>query len=231
MKTDHKLKIIAGIAGLVMLVGFYLEYKKSKYIPIPRTTTNKTVCLQGEKYFDKEGNPIKPDVTYKIVNEELSDTPIKTQIDQSIGLEGKFDRDVVVKVLELSYNVAKTRNGFEYYNPANSYAIYVYADTDRAKARVRYLGQLSHYKNMETFRIDLNEELIVASQEPEQDKWGYTEKQRKQIFNALANPDDLSKSIIDSIYTTHSLKPAIVDSIRFEGGLKAWAWNYWYKKP
>jgi hypothetical protein len=231
MKKNNTLKIIAIAAFMLMFLGIYLEYrnKKQAIIPIPRTASNKTVCQKGEVFYNADGSIIKPDVTYEIATEELSDTPQKTQIVQYVGLEGNFDREIVLKVLELCYLKAKKRTGFQHYNPANSYSIAVCPDYDRAKAHMKWLGKIIQYKNMTTYDVEIDDDFISIAKEPEIEKFGYSVKERKQIFNALANPSKLSKQIIDSIYKKHNLNKAIDDSIHWEGSLKSWAWTYWYK--
>jgi hypothetical protein len=238
-----KTRIILTFLGCLLLAwGGYLDYKSkdssfkafksaeaSQKLEIPKTSTNKTVCQKGETFYDVNGNTIVPDVTYEIVKEELSDTPQKTQIVQYVGLEGSFDREIVLKVLELCYFKAKKRTGFQNYNPANSYSIVVYADSERAKAQMRWLGQISQYKNMATYNVEVNEELILATKLPEIEKFGYSVKERKQIFNALANPSQLSNEMIDSIYKKHNLTKVLADSILWEGGIKSWVYTSWYK--
>lgn len=230
---------IGTVVTVVLIIG-YIQSEKDKKAQqepktaitatIPRTSTNKTVCMKGEVFYNADGSTIKPDVTYEIATEELSDTPQKTQIVQYVGLEGSFDRDVVLKVLELCYFKAKKRTGFQNYNPANSYSIAVCPDYDRAKEHMKWLGKIIQYKNMATYEVEIDDEFILIANEPEIEKFGYSVKERKQIFNALANPDQISKKMIDSIYKKHNLNKALVDSIRLEAFIKSWAWTYWYKR-
>lgn len=147
--------------------------------------TTKRVGKKGNVYFNINGDRVEPNVIYEIVEEEIYDVPIKTQITQHIALEGQFDKEVVKEVLEIAYQDAKKRTGFKHYNPATHYHIVVYSDIKRAKSKSgNWVGLMNKIKdNDEDYEI--NEDLIIQSQEPLTDKFGLSETTRMEVFKEI----------------------------------------------
>lgn len=186
--------------------------------------------MKGEQFYDEKGAIITPDVTYQVVKEEVSDKATVTKITQFIALDGQFDTEAVTKVMELSYQKAMQRTGFEYNNPANFYSCFIYPDKDNAETQLNWVGRFIKYHDNNVPVKDLNHELIKYCQIPPINQFGYDEPIRKEIFNALANESSLTNQQVDSIFKKYNLKTQIVDSIKIEGTLKGWAWRYWYKR-
>ena len=65
-------------------------------------------------------------VTYTVIEENIYDKPIKTQIEQHIVVSGVPNKAEVEAEILKRYRVAAARRGFRYYNPATNIFIHVY---------------------------------------------------------------------------------------------------------
>ncbi len=225
-----KQRTLAIIGAVALVIGGYLTYTEKKELPQITQLKGKTICMKGEVFYDKEGKQITPDITYEVVKEEVFDEPDITKLNQLIYLEGKFDADIVTKVLDLAYEKAMQRTGFQYNNPPNFYSCFLYHDRELAELQLYWVGSLMKYHNQNVPTKEFNLDLIKNCQIPPSVRFSYEEPIRKEIFNALANPSQLTKEQTDSIFNKYNLNQPIADSIRFEGAIKGWAWRYWYKK-
>ena len=73
-------------------------------------------------------------VSYTIVDENIYDKPIKTQIEQHIVVSGIPTKAELKAEILKRYRAALARRGFRYYNPATNIYIYVYGTEQQARA-------------------------------------------------------------------------------------------------
>jgi hypothetical protein len=225
-----KQRTLAVVGAIVLTIGGYFHYTEKKELPQITQLKGKTICMKGEVFYDQEGKQITPDITYEVVKEQVIDQIDITKLNQSIYLEGKFDAEIVATVMDLAYNKAMQRTGFQYNNPPNFYSCFIYHDKEVAELQLDWLARFIKYHDQNVPTKDLNLDLIKNCQIPASVRFSYEEPVRKEIFNALANPSQLTKKQTDSIFNKYKLTQPIADSIRFEGAIKGWAWRYWYKK-
>ena len=188
------------------------------------------------------------DVTYTVVEENIYDKPIKTQIEQHIVVSGVPTRaQLEAEILE-RYRAAAARRGFLYYNPATNIYIYVYGTEQQARAgEGLWIGMIAKgFSDKEEPQVRISENRLAALSLAPEERFGLSEQRRRQIFreivaagdratlDAMAQiPDsqimkqlDLERELEESykakVAQQHSLTNDQLLKIAVEGGTKGW---------
>lgn len=135
----------------------------------------------------KEEEPA--DLTYTVIDEKISDTPIKTQIEQHIVASGVPTKSALEAEILKRYRAAATRRGFRYHNPATNIYIYVYGTEEQARAgQGLWVGMVakSFGEKIDEARVDISDERLAALSQAPVERFGLTERQRKQVFYEIA---------------------------------------------
>lgn len=121
--------------------------------------------------------------SYEILNEDVYDAPIKTQVTLSILVSGKISEEGLKVLLGKLYSSIKARKGFKYHkHPTNIY-IYAYTSKERFQSEMGlWIAMLDKsYDDAEsTIRIKMTQ-LEQLGKKPEQ-KFGLSEAKRKKIY-------------------------------------------------
>jgi hypothetical protein len=132
------------------------------------------------------------DVTYALVNEEIYDKPIKTQIAQHIVVSGVPSKAGLEAEISKRYRAALNRRGFRYHNPPTNIYIYVYASQEQARAgQGLWVGMLAKsYSDDGDPRVLVNEDRLAALSSVPEQRFGLSEAGRKQVFREVAGAED-----------------------------------------
>jgi hypothetical protein len=111
---------------------------------------------------------------FDVVNENISDTPIKTQVEQHIVVSGEITEENLRALLRQQHTEISNRRGFQHHNSPTNVYVYLYETEDKAKAGQGLwlaMSQMSHGETEPnlTVRID---QIARLGQEP-QEKFGH----------------------------------------------------------
>jgi len=149
--------------------------------------------------------------TFTIVDKNVSDTPIKTQVEQHILIDGLITDKTVNDILIKQYESIKNSVGYLYHNSPTHIFIYIYDSTNKAKAGAGlWIGMLSIMPSNDKPTVKIKSDQIKILSLPEEQKYGLSESLRKKIYaeswsvatkatdEAMAkypNPNDWQKQI------------------------------------
>ncbi len=98
---------------------------------------------KGRVSFDANGNKVTPQFIFWVVGQDISDTPLKTQVSWHVAVEGKYNKDELKELLTYLYEKATELRGFKHYNPATHYQILIYENEKKAKRELDWLVLLN----------------------------------------------------------------------------------------
>jgi len=135
---------------------------------------------------------------YKLINETVSDTQIKTQVEQNILVSGEITEDSLRSLLQLRYSELAKRTGFKNHESPTNIYIYVYDTEEKANAgQGLWLAMLQKSFNDTKPSLTIRAEQISRLGETPQEKFGLTEGERKEIFKEIARVE--TKATDDAI--------------------------------
>ncbi len=131
---------------------------------------------------------------YSILDEDVYDTPGKTQVALNILVSGEISEPGLGALLNQLYSSIATRSGFKYHDfPTN---IYIYAYTSREKAESGmglWIAMLAKdYDNVKP-TISINERQIALLDAKPEQKFGLSEAERQQIWNEIVKSEDRAR--------------------------------------
>ena len=131
-------------------------------------------------------------VTYTVVDEKISDKPIKTQIEQHIVVSGVPTKAELEAEILKRYRAAAARRGFRYYNPATNIYIYVYGTVQQARAgQGLWIGMIAKgFSDKVEPRVRINEQRLAALSQAPEERFGLSEQRREKVFREIAAAED-----------------------------------------
>lgn len=189
-KWYQKKRFIIPICAILFFKGCTLLVNN---IEVPQSASrNNSVIKQSGKVissadnvlFNSKGEEVKPDLIYSIESEEIYDAPLKTQITQHIFIsKGSYTEDDVKYILNVNFESAVSRMGFEYHNPATHYQIIVYPDKERAVQKSsNWVGILNKIGKSSSIQYDFSESIIAAQYAQDSVISNLTEDRRKKVW-------------------------------------------------
>jgi len=121
--------------------------------------------------------------SYSILNEEIYDESVKTQVTLSILVSGEISEEGLKALLGKLYSTIKARKGFKYHkHPTNIY-IYAYTTKERFQSQwALWIAMLEKsYSDAEPTISIKRTQLDQSGKESEQ-KFGLSEAKRKKIY-------------------------------------------------
>ena len=120
---------------------------------------------------------------FLIVDKNIHDSRIKTQVEQHIMIKGVINDKRVKEILNKQYNQLKNSTGYVYHeHPTNIY-LYVYDTVEKAKAgQGLWLGMLMIKSGDDKPDIKIKSDQIKLLSAPKEEKFGLLEKVRKNIY-------------------------------------------------
>lgn len=124
---------------------------------------------------------------HQIVEEDIDDTPLKTQIEQHILVSGEINEGNLKALLKQQFGLVMNRRGFQYHDVPTSVYLYVYETKEQAKAgQGLWLAmlQMSPRDNSKP-EITTRKELISQIGKKLEEKHGLSGAKRKVIYKEL----------------------------------------------
>lgn len=131
-------------------------------------------------------------VVYSVLEEAVSDEPIKTQIEQHIVAKGIPSAQGLEAEIRNRYAAAVSRKGFRYHNPASNIYIYVYGSEEQARAgQGLWIGMLAKGpSDTGEPRVQISQERLAALSAPSEERFGLSEEMRRQVFREITAAED-----------------------------------------
>jgi hypothetical protein len=131
-------------------------------------------------------------ITYSVVDEKVSDTPIKTQIEQHIVASNVPTKAELEAEILRRYRSAKARRGFRHHNPATNVYIYVYGTKEQASAgQGLWIGMVAMGPlDKGEPRVLISEERLAALSQESEELLVLSEQVRKEVFRGIAAAED-----------------------------------------
>lgn len=131
-------------------------------------------------------------VSYSIVDENIYDKPIKTQIEQHIIVSDVPTKFQLKAEILQRYRAALARRGFRYHNPATNIYIYVYGTEQQARAgQGLWIGMSAKgFSDKGEPNVLINEPRLAGLSQTPEERFGLSEQRRKQVFREIAAAED-----------------------------------------
>jgi hypothetical protein len=133
---------------------------------------------------NKEEKIVMP--KYSVLDEEIYDAPIKTQVGLTILVSGEISEPGLRALLNKLYFSIKARRGFKYHDSPTNIYIWAFTSKERFEAGMgQWIAMLekSYYDVEPTIRIN-ERQIAQLSAKPEQ-RFGLSEEKRKEIWKEL----------------------------------------------
>jgi len=131
--------------------------------------------------------PPKDMLKYSVIEEEISDTPLKTQVSIKILLEDieNVTEKKLETLLNYLYDQQIIRTGFKYHDYPNTILIYAYATKEKANEGMSWVAMISKMYDDTKPDIDISEIQFNSLTAIEQEKWGLTHELRVEIWDKI----------------------------------------------
>ena len=137
---------------------------------------------------------------YSTIDENIIDTPAKTQITLKLKISGEITADNCREVLNRLYNEYKNKEGYKHSKTPGSLFIYLYDSTESAEVPEQWIGMLSWASSTYKPQISIKENLIFELEKESAQKFGLSLKKRKQIFEDTVLAGDRATSEAEKKY-------------------------------
>lgn len=149
---------------------------------------------EGEKptVFPKptvEQEKVMPE--YSVLNEELYDAPVKTQVTLNVLVSGKISEPGLRALLNQLYSSVKARRGFKYHDSPTNIYIYAFTSKERAGSGMgQWIAMLRKSYGDVKPTISINERQIAQLGAKPEEQFGLSEEKRKEIWKELVLIED-----------------------------------------
>jgi hypothetical protein len=142
----------------------------------------------GEGPLASGATPSPPE--FRLVAENVSDIPIKTQVEQHIVVSGVITEEKLRELLRKQHAEISARSGFKYHKSPTNIYVYLYGTEEKAKAGQGLWLAMSQMSFGETEQqITVRSEQIAQLGEKPQEKFGLSEKERQEVYKEMAQLD------------------------------------------
>lgn len=126
-----------------------------------------------------------------VAYEDEVDTRIKAQVEQRVFVSGSVSEEGLRRFLKNRYQQLSTRSGFTYHNGPTNIYIYVFGSENRAEqGGMGWMGAVMKGASDEAPDIEIKPNLIKSYKEGPEEKFGFSEAKRKEIFRELVRAED-----------------------------------------
>ncbi|MCH8347823.1 MAG: hypothetical protein IH901_04920 [Proteobacteria bacterium] len=151
-----------------------------------------TASPSSENSEEKASAIIEKDFSFRLFNERVSDSAIKTEVEQKVLVSGIPTREGLENEILKRYREISSRTGFVYHqNPTNIF-IYVYGSEEQARSGGwTWVAMLAKsFGASGTPKVSIDETRLADLSSPPEEKFGLSEETRKIIFKEMADAED-----------------------------------------
>ena len=128
---------------------------------------------------------------HTILNEELYDVPIKTQVTLNVLVSGEITEPGLRALLNQLYSSIKARKGFKYHDSPTNIYIYAFTSKERAESGMgQWIAMLQKSPGDAKATISINERQITQLGAKPEERFGLSEEKRKGIWKELVLVED-----------------------------------------
>lgn len=178
---------ILGGGGVLLILGIVCSVVKG-----PSNEVERIVAAD-----ETESLTTLPD--YIVLNEDVSDAPVKTQVVMDILVSGEITKEGLETLLNDLYSSIKQRTGFEYHDHPNAIYIRAYTSQERAESGMQ-IAMLEKNAVNDSPLITINENQIAQLGAKSDEKFGLSEEQRKEIWKAYILAERQAREEADKKY-------------------------------
>lgn len=154
----------------------------------------------------QESSQTPSSISYNIVTDETSDTPIKTQVELRLIVGGEITDAGLRQLLNALYTQAISRSGFTYHpRPTNVY-IYAYTDQTHLEDGMAWVAMLQKSYSDTTPAVSISELQLAQLTALKEEKFGFSEKERMRIFQDYVRAEDRATREGEKRYPSDPMK-------------------------
>ncbi len=128
---------------------------------------------------------------YMVLNEDIYDIPLKTQVELNILVSGEISESGLRALLNKLYTSIKKKKGFKYHSSPTNIYIYSYTSKERFESGMgQWIAMLEKSYNDVSPSISVNRRQITQLGVKPEEKLGFSEKERKEIWKELVLIED-----------------------------------------
>jgi hypothetical protein len=165
----------------------------------------------------------------RILKDDVSDTPLKTQVTLDVVLTGATTREQLETLLRSLYNEVSNREGFKYSKRLTHVGIYVYATEAHALSGMgQWIGMISRTGTGAPPDMRIEDELLKHQSDSPTEKFGLTEQKRQEIWQEIVRAEDSASGENDKLQRKQALAHRYgltleqLSEIGTEGSIKNW---------
>ncbi len=191
--------IVVGIVAAIAIPNFlsYRERSQSVTVPKPPGQQRPKPEVARPPVAAQKGVDLPK---YTILDEEISDIPLKTQVSLKVLVSGTISDGSLRALLQNLYSTYSTKTGFKYHNSPTNIYIYLFTSKERADSDMQWIGMLAKSPMYDVPDIRINERQIAQLGKKPEVKFGLTEDKRKQIWKEMVKAEDRAWAEADKRY-------------------------------
>lgn len=153
--------------------------------------------------------------TYSVLDEDIYDVPVKTQVTLNILVSGEISEPGLRALLNQLYSSTKARRGFKYHDSPTNIYIYAFTTKERAESGMgQWIAMLQKSYDDIKPTISINERQITQLGAKPEEKFGLSEAKRKQIWSEIVKAEDRATREVEQKYPLPDpLKPGYSQSV------------------
>lgn len=186
MDCQAKVDCSAGRIAGVLLYAVATLLLSNEWVSKPAVYAQQNSASDSSSAGNATESPL---LKYRILNKEVYDVPIKTQIMLEVLASENVTKEGVRVLLKDLCRQCLSERGFKYHGGRPTHVfIYVYPTKEhQASGTGLWLGMLSKAGANDEPRVDINEDFIEKLDDPPVMKFGYSEVERKSVFRLLVD--------------------------------------------
>lgn len=131
------------------------------------------------------------DFSVTLVDETLSDTPIRTSVEQHFAIEGVPSAEGLKAEMQRRFMEAMARAGFRHRGSPEAAYLYFYASEEQAKAGLAlWVGMIAKGPSDARSSETVNESRLALLSNVSEERFGFSEEERRTIFHDLLAAED-----------------------------------------
>ena len=139
----------------------------------------------------RTATPTAPPLTYTILEEEVYDVPVKTQVVLTVLVSGGITGPRLEALLTELYSSTKARTGFQHHESPTHIGIYAFTSKERAEpSQWLWIAMLAKARPDPSPTIFINDRQIAELGATPEERLGLTEPTRKRVFYEIVQAED-----------------------------------------
>ncbi|MCB2226269.1 MAG: hypothetical protein KQH53_06280 [Desulfarculaceae bacterium] len=154
------------------------------------------------KAYENQRQTNESALKYNIIDRELYDAPIKTQVELHVQINGTITEANLRQLLQNLYLQETSKTSFNYHSGRPTHVfIYLYTSRDHFDSGMgQWIGMLSKVGDEDPVKISIKSDLIEKIKELPKTIHGLDEAKRREIFVTIVKAEDKSHAEAEAAY-------------------------------